>query len=112
MDDLAGLLAISIVTLLLIVTVVTTLAFALSAFACDRLGHKSVSRFLAAGAWLFGAFSGTGASVRSSPNGHPDEHRTRGLSPVRGQLARGLTGRLHQRPPRRPASSASSRAAL
>jgi hypothetical protein len=27
---------------------------------------------------------------RSSPNGHADEHRTRGLSPVRGQLAGGF----------------------
>jgi hypothetical protein len=36
MDDLAGLFAISKATLVLIVTVVTTLAFALSAFACDR----------------------------------------------------------------------------
>jgi hypothetical protein len=57
MDDLAGLLAISKATLLLIVAVVTTLAFALSAFACDRLGHKIVSPFLAAGASLFGAFA-------------------------------------------------------
>ena len=57
MDDLAALLSISKATLLLIVTVVTTLAFASSAFACDRLGHKIVSPFLAAGAWLFGAFA-------------------------------------------------------
>jgi len=35
---------------------ITTLAFALSAFACDRLGHKIISPFFAAGAWLFGAF--------------------------------------------------------
>jgi hypothetical protein len=57
MDDLAALLSISKATLLLIVALVTTLAFALSAFACDRLGHKIVSPFLAAGAWLFGAFA-------------------------------------------------------
>jgi hypothetical protein len=57
MGDLVGFLAISKATLLLIVSVVTTLAFALSAFACDRLGHKIVSPFLAAGAWLLGAFA-------------------------------------------------------
>jgi hypothetical protein len=36
---------------------VTTLAFALSAFACDRLEHTIISLFLAAGAWLFGALA-------------------------------------------------------
>ena len=35
---------------------VTTLAFALAAFALDRSGHKIISPFFAAGAWLFGAF--------------------------------------------------------
>jgi len=39
---------------LLILAGITTLAFAL--FACDRLGHTIISPFLAAGAWLFGAF--------------------------------------------------------
>jgi hypothetical protein len=57
MDDLTTLLAASKATWLLIVTGVTTLAFALSAFACDRSGHKIISPFLAAGAWLFGAFA-------------------------------------------------------
>lgn len=57
MDDLATLLPTSKATWLLIVAGVTTLAFALSAFACDRLGHKIISPFLAAGAWLFGAFA-------------------------------------------------------
>ena len=57
MDDLATLLPISKATWLLIVAGVTTLAFALSAFACDRLGHAIISPFLAAGAWLFGAFA-------------------------------------------------------
>ena len=57
MDDLATLLPTSKATWLLIVAGVTTLAFALSAFACDRLGHTIVSPFLAAGAWLFGAFA-------------------------------------------------------
>ena len=56
MDDLATLLPTSKATWLLIVAGVTTLAFALSAFASDRLGHTIVSPFLAAGAWLFGAF--------------------------------------------------------
>jgi hypothetical protein len=41
----------------LIVAGVTTLAFASSAFACDRLGRTIISPFLAAGAWLFGAFA-------------------------------------------------------
>ena len=56
MDDLATLLPTSKATWLLIVAGVTTLAFALSAFTCDRLGHTIISPFLAAGAWLFGAF--------------------------------------------------------
>ena len=56
MDDLATLLPTSKATWLLIVAGVTTLAFALSAFACDRLGHTIISPFLAAGAWLFGTF--------------------------------------------------------
>ena len=43
-------------TWLLVVTGMTLLAFALSAFACDRLGYKIVSPFLAAGAWLTAAF--------------------------------------------------------
>jgi hypothetical protein len=43
-------------TLLLVLTGVTLLAFALSAFACDRLGYKIISPFLAAGAWLSAAF--------------------------------------------------------
>jgi hypothetical protein len=57
MDDLATLFPISKATEFLIAAGVTTLAFALSAFACDRLGHKIVSPFLAAGAWLFRAFA-------------------------------------------------------
>jgi hypothetical protein len=57
MDDLATLLPTSKATWLLIVMAVTTLAFALSAFACDRLGYKIFSPFLAAGAWLLGAFA-------------------------------------------------------
>jgi hypothetical protein len=57
MDDLAALLPNSTATRLLIVAGVTMLAFAVSAFACDRLGHKIVSPFLAAGAWLSGAFA-------------------------------------------------------
>jgi hypothetical protein len=57
MDDLATLFPISKATELLIATGITTLAFALSALACDRLGHRILSPFLAAGAWLFGAFA-------------------------------------------------------
>jgi hypothetical protein len=57
MDDLATLLPISRATWLLVVAGITTLAFALSAFACDRLGHTIISPFLAAGAWLSGAFA-------------------------------------------------------
>jgi hypothetical protein len=56
MDDLWALFPTSKTTWLLVVTGITTLAFALSAFACDRAGHKIISPFLAAGAWLFGAF--------------------------------------------------------
>jgi hypothetical protein len=56
LDDLAALLPTSKATWLLIATGVATLAFALSAFACDRSGHKIIGPFLAAGAWLFGAF--------------------------------------------------------
>ncbi len=56
MDDLTALLPTSKATWLLVLTSVTVLAFALSAFACDRLGHKIISPFLAAGAWLSVAF--------------------------------------------------------
>ena len=55
-DDLLALLPTSKTTWLLVATGVTLLAFALSAFACDRLGHKIISPFLAAGAWLSAAF--------------------------------------------------------
>ena len=44
-------------TRLLIVAGMITLAFALSAFACNRSRHKIISPFLAAGAWLSGAFA-------------------------------------------------------
>ena len=54
MDDLATLLPTSKATWLLVVSSVTTLAFALSAFACDRLGHTIISPFLAAGAFVRG----------------------------------------------------------
>ena len=57
MDYLSVPLSISTATWLLILAGITTLAFALSAFACDRLGHKIISPFLAAGAWLSGAFA-------------------------------------------------------
>jgi hypothetical protein len=57
MDDLATLLPTSKATWLLIILGVTALAFASSAFACDRLGHTIISPFLAAGAWLSGAFA-------------------------------------------------------
>ena len=57
MGDLATLLPISRATWVLVVTSVTTVAFALSPFACDRLGRTIISPFLAAGAWLFGAFA-------------------------------------------------------
>ena len=42
MDTLATLLPSSKAIWVLIVTSVTALAFALSAFACDRLGHKII----------------------------------------------------------------------
>jgi hypothetical protein len=57
MDQLAALFPTSMTTWLLILAGISTLAFALSAFACDRLGHKIISPFLAAGAWLSGAFA-------------------------------------------------------
>ncbi len=57
MDYLATLLPTSTATWLLMIAGVTTLAFALSEFACDRLGHTIISPFLAAGAWLSGAFA-------------------------------------------------------
>jgi hypothetical protein len=57
MDDLVAFLPTSTATRLLIVTGVTMLAFTLSAVAWDRLGHKIVSSFLAAGAWLSDAFA-------------------------------------------------------
>jgi len=56
MGDLLALAPTSKSTWLLVATGVTMLAFALSAFACDRLGHKILSPFLAAGAWLSAAF--------------------------------------------------------
>ena len=56
MDDLLGLLPASKAMWVIFLAGVTTLAFALSAFACDRSGHKIVGPFLAAGAWLFGTF--------------------------------------------------------
>ena len=56
MDDLWALFPTSKATWLLVVTGVATVAFALSAFALDRSGHKIISPFFAAGAWLFGAF--------------------------------------------------------
>jgi hypothetical protein len=56
-DYLATLLPMSKATWLLVVSGISTFAFALSAFACDRMGHTIISPFLAAGAWLFGAFS-------------------------------------------------------
>jgi hypothetical protein len=43
-------------TWLLIVAAVATLAFALASFVLDRSGREVVAPFLAAGAWLFGAF--------------------------------------------------------
>ena len=66
MDDLATLLPTSKATWLLIVAGVTTLAFALSAFASDRLGHTIISPFLAIGAWLFGAFAVLGQRFHGS----------------------------------------------
>ena len=57
MDELTTLFRTSTATWLLIVAGVTTLAFALSAFTCDRMGRTIISPFLAAVAWLFGAFA-------------------------------------------------------
>jgi hypothetical protein len=57
LDDLIALLPTSKATWVLVTSGVTTLAFALSAFACDRSGHTIISPFFAAGAWLFGAFA-------------------------------------------------------
>lgn len=56
MRDLFALVPASKLTWLLVVTGVTLMAFALSALACDRLGYKIISPFLAAGAWLSAAF--------------------------------------------------------
>jgi hypothetical protein len=56
-DDLWALLPTSRATWLLVITAVITLAFALAAFVLDRSGHKVIAPFLAAGAWLFGAFA-------------------------------------------------------
>ena len=56
LDDLVALLPTSKATWVLVTSGVTTLAFALSAFACDRSGHTIISPFFAAGAWLFGEF--------------------------------------------------------
>ena len=78
MDDLATLLPTSKATWLLVISGVITAAFALSAFACDRLGHTIISPFLAAGAWLFGAFAvllWSGASTEA-----------RGVAPTHHQI--------------------------
>ena len=56
MDNPLAMLPSSKITWLLVLTSITTLAFALSAYACDRWGHKIISPFLAAGAWLSAAF--------------------------------------------------------
>jgi hypothetical protein len=56
MGDLLALAQTSKSTWLLVAIGVTMLAFALSAFACDRLGYTIISPFLAAGAWLSAAF--------------------------------------------------------
>jgi hypothetical protein len=45
----------STATLLLVALALACLAFALSALASDRLGHRVIAAFLAAGAWLSGA---------------------------------------------------------
>jgi hypothetical protein len=55
-DDPVALLPTAKATWLLVLTGITMLAFALSAFVFDRLGHKIISPFLAAGAWLSAAF--------------------------------------------------------
>jgi hypothetical protein len=57
MDYVGTLRPSSTVACLLIIAGVTTAAFALSAFTCDRLGQTIISPFLTAGAWLFGAFA-------------------------------------------------------
>jgi hypothetical protein len=56
MGDLFALVPASKSTWLFAVIGVTLLAFAISAFSCDRLGYKIISPFLAAGAWLSAAF--------------------------------------------------------
>jgi hypothetical protein len=45
----------STTTLMLVATAITFLAFTLSALASDRLGHRVIAAFLAAGAWLSAA---------------------------------------------------------
>jgi cytochrome b subunit of formate dehydrogenase len=55
-DDLLAQLPTARATWVLILTGLTGIAFSLSAFACDRLGHTIISPFLAAGAWLCAAF--------------------------------------------------------
>jgi hypothetical protein len=45
----------STTTLLLVAIAMTFLAFTLSALASDRLGHRVIAAFLAAGAWLSAA---------------------------------------------------------
>jgi cytochrome b subunit of formate dehydrogenase len=49
-DDLLAQLPTARATWVLILTGLTGIAFYLSAFACDRLGHTIISPFLAAGA--------------------------------------------------------------
>jgi hypothetical protein len=56
MDDLWALFPTSKATWLLVIAGVTTLAFTFAAFVLDRSGHRIISPFFAAGAWLFGAF--------------------------------------------------------
>ena len=55
-DDLLAQLPGASATWVLVLTGVIGLAFALSAFACDRLGHRIIAPFLAAVAWLCAAF--------------------------------------------------------
>jgi hypothetical protein len=55
-DDLLAVQATSRTAWLVVLAGVTMLAFALPAFACDRLGYKFVSPFLAAGAWPSAGF--------------------------------------------------------
>ena len=57
MNELAAVFPASTATRLLIVAAITMLAFTASAVTCDRLGHKIVSPFLGAGAWLCAAFA-------------------------------------------------------